>query len=203
MGDWNMEAKDLAKVGWLDTVNGKVAATPAATCAGGAGAVLDYFVLSEAMAQLVQQVRVVDNSPTSPHSPVSLTPATSWGHRVLARRRPKPFSTEVSVGQQRQEEHFDWTWPAEELPVDLELAWLEWLRAAEASWCRIHDFCGTQRSPFSGKEQRVGHRARFPRPGHAQRHEEELQQEGRSLARPPSLGGAGGRQFGRLEEEAN
>ena len=73
------------------TVNGKVSATSAATCAGGAGAVLDYFVLSEAMAQLVQQVKVVDNSPTTPHSPVSLTlTATSWGHRVLTRGRPKP-----------------------------------------------------------------------------------------------------------------
>ena len=35
---------------------------------------------------------------------------------------------------------------------------------------------------FSGEEQRVGHRARFSRPGHAQRHEETLQQKGRSLA---------------------
>ena len=65
-----MEPKDLAQAGWLDTVNGKVAATSAATCAGGAGAVLDYFVLSGAMAHLVQQVKVVDNSPTTPHSPV-------------------------------------------------------------------------------------------------------------------------------------
>ena len=43
MGDWNMEPKDFAQAGWLDTVNGKVAATSAATCAGGAGAVLDYL----------------------------------------------------------------------------------------------------------------------------------------------------------------
>ena len=90
MADWNMEPNDLAQVGWLDTVNGKVAATSAAACAGGAGAVLDYFVLSEAMAHLVQQVKVVDNSPTTPHSPVSLTlTATSWGHRVLARSSPR------------------------------------------------------------------------------------------------------------------
>ena len=90
MADWNVEPNDLAQVGWLDTVNGKVAATSAAACAGGAGAVLDYFVLSEAMAHLVQQVKVVDNSPTTPHSPVSLTlTATSWGHRVLARSSPR------------------------------------------------------------------------------------------------------------------
>ena len=73
MGDWNMEPKDLVQGGWLETVSGKVAATSAATCAGGAGAVLDCFVLSEAMAHLVQQIKVVDNSPTTPHSPVSLT----------------------------------------------------------------------------------------------------------------------------------
>ena len=119
------------------------------------------------MAHLVQQVKVVDNPPTTPHSPVSLTlTATSWGHRVLARKRPKPFPTEVPVGPQLQEEHFDWTWAAEELPVDLELAWLEWLRAAEAAWCRI------PAQASSGEEQRVGHRARFPRPGHAQRHDQ-------------------------------
>ena len=96
MGDWNMEPKDLAQAGWLDTVSGKVAATSAATCAGRAGAVLNFFVLSEAMAHLVQQVKVVDNSPTTPHSPVTLTlTVTSWGYRVLARRRPKPFPTQV------------------------------------------------------------------------------------------------------------
>ena len=44
--DWNMEPKDLAQAGWLETVNGKVATTSAAACAGGVGAVLDYFVLS-------------------------------------------------------------------------------------------------------------------------------------------------------------
>ena len=55
---------------------------------------------------------------------------------------------------------------------------------------------------FSGEEQMVGHRARFSRPGHAQRHEETLQQKG-SLARPSSLGGAGGWHPGRLEEGAN
>ena len=154
MGDWNMEPNDLAQAGWLDTVNGKVAATAAATCAGGAGAVLDYFVLSEAMSHLVQQVEVVDSSPTTPHSPVRLTlKATSWGHRVLARKRPKPFPTQVPVGPRRQEEQFEWTWAAEETPPDLEFAWLEWLRAAEAEWCRIHDLCGTQRRPFLGRSK--------------------------------------------------
>ena len=116
-----LEPKDLAQAGWLETVNGKVAATSAATCARGAGAVLDYFVLSEAMAHLVQQVEVV-NSPTTPLSPVSLTLTSTWGHRELARRRPKPSSTEVPVGPQRQEEHFEWTWAAENFPVDWELA---------------------------------------------------------------------------------
>ena len=32
----------------------------------------------------------------------------------------------------------------------MELAWLEWLRAAEAAWCRIHDLCGTQRRGSKG-----------------------------------------------------
>ena len=53
---------------------------------------------------------------------------------------------------------------------------------------------------FPGEEQRVGHRARFPRPGHAQRQEEELQQKGRRLALSAPLGGAGGWQPGGEEE---
>ena len=133
VGDWNMEPKDLRRL----PVQGEQER--------------DYFVLCEAMAHLVQQVNLVDNSPTTPHSPVSLTlMATSWGHRVLARKRPKPFPTQVPVGPRRQEEQFEWTWAAEEIPAFLELAWLEWLRAAEAAWCLIHDLYGTQRRPLLG-----------------------------------------------------
>ena len=73
MGDWNLEPQEVSQAGWLDTVNGMVFASSAATCAGGAGAVLDYFVVSEAMAHLVQQVEVIDNSPTTPHWPARLT----------------------------------------------------------------------------------------------------------------------------------
>ena len=168
MVDWNMEPKDLAQADWLDAVNGKVAATSAATCAGGAGAVLNYFVLSEAMAHLVQQVKVVDNSPTTPQSLVSLTlTATSWGHSglgaglagVAARSRSYPEPDPRSLRDPPQ--------------------------------------------AFSGEEQRVGHRARFSRPGNAQRHEETLQQKGGSLACLSPLGGAGGWQHGCLEEGAS
>ena len=82
---------------------------------------------------LVQQVEVVDNSPTTPHWPVRLTlKATSCGHRVLARQRPG-----------RAEETLD----------DLELARLEWLRAAEAEWCRSHNFYGAQRRLFPGRSK--------------------------------------------------
>ena len=48
----------------------------------GAGSLADCFVVSAA-------VKVVDDSPTTPHWPVSLTlRATSWGHTVVAHRRP-------------------------------------------------------------------------------------------------------------------
>ena len=89
-GDWNMEPLELARSGWVDLVGGKVVAPDSVTCAGGAGSLIDYFVVSAAIGQLVQQVQVIDASPTTPHWPVKLTlKATSWGHRVLARRRPK------------------------------------------------------------------------------------------------------------------
>ena len=109
-----MELKDLAQVGCLDTVNGKVFSNLCirSVCSS------RELPVAEAIAKQVQQVKVVDNSPTTPHSFVSVTlTATSWGHR-RARRRPP---MEVSVGPQRQEEHFDWIWAAEELLVDLEL----------------------------------------------------------------------------------
>ena len=185
---WNMEPHDLSQAVWLDTVNGKVFAPSVATCAGGAGTVLDCFVASEAMAHLVQQVEVVDNSPTMPHRPVRLTlKATPCGHRVLARKRPKPFLAEVPVGPQRQEERVDWTWAAEETPG--------MAGVAARSRSSVVPYSRPSRSSaqaFPGEEQRVGHRARFPRPGYAQGHEEDLQQKGRGMALAASLGGSVG-----------
>ena len=148
MGDWNLEPQDLSQVGWLDTVNGKVFAPSAAACAGEA-----QFSTTSCYPRRwhiwCKQVKVVDNSPTTPHAPVSLPlTATSWGHKGIASQTAKAVPTEVPVGPQRQEEHFDWTWAAEEPPVDLELARLEWLRAAEAARCHVHDLFGTQRRPF-------------------------------------------------------
>ena len=150
MGDW----KKLGRAGWVDLVGGKVVAPNTVTCAGGAGSLLDYFVVSAAIAQLVQQVQVIDESPTTPHWPVRLTlKATTWGHKVLARRRPKAFLTEPPIGPRQQEAPFDWTWEAGSFPANLEQAWLEWLRAAEAAWCRIHDLCGAQRRPYLGRSK--------------------------------------------------
>ena len=67
MGDWNLEPTELAQAGWLDNVDSKVLSTKTVTCAGGAGSVIDNLVVSAAMAHLVQQVKVVENSPTTPH----------------------------------------------------------------------------------------------------------------------------------------
>ena len=66
MGDWNMEPSELAQTGWVSLVGGKV-------FAGGAGSLIDYFVVSAAIAHLVQQVKVIDESPQTPHWPVRLT----------------------------------------------------------------------------------------------------------------------------------
>ena len=99
MGDRNMQPSELVRAGWVDLVGGSIIAPRSVTCAGGAGTLIDYFVVSAAIAQLVQQVQVIDESPTTPHWPVRLTlMATSWGHKVLARRRPKAFPTELPIG---------------------------------------------------------------------------------------------------------
>ena len=110
MGDWNLEPQDLSKAAGSTRFNGKVFARSAATCAGGAGAVLDYFVLSEVMAHLVQQVEVVDNSPTGQsdsHSKPRLGVTESW-------RENSPSRFPRRCQQRRR--------------LDLELAWLDWLR---------------------------------------------------------------------------
>ena len=90
---------------------------------------------------------------------------------------------------------------AEETLDDLELAWLEWLRAAEAAWCRIHDLNGTQRRPFLGR--RKGLVIEHVSLGYAQGYEEELQQEGCGMALAAPLGGPGCGQPGCLEEGAD
>ena len=103
MGDWNMEPTELARSGWVDLVGGKVVAPDSVTCAGGTGSTIDYFVVSAAMAQLVQQVQVLDESPTTPHWPVRLTlTAKSWGHRVLALQLVRSSRRPHSTGPGRQ-----------------------------------------------------------------------------------------------------
>ena len=175
MGDWNLEPQDLSQAGWLDTVNGKVFASSAATCAGGAGVVLDYFAVCEAMAHLVQQVEVVDNSPTAPHWPVRHTQSHVFGSQGSGAKTAEAVPHGGASGTATP-------------GGTLELAWLEWLRAAEAALCRIHDLFRAQRRPFLGRSKGLVI---------------ELQQKGRGLARPTTLGGAGGWQPGRLEEGAD
>ena len=81
--------------------SGKVVATTDVLCAGGAGSCFDNFVVSLAVAHMVQGVVRVEKSPTTSHWPVRLTlKGTTWGHNVLARQRTSPF----------QEEPFEWTW---------------------------------------------------------------------------------------------
>ena len=130
MGDWKMEPAALTQASWTDLTSGKVVATTDVLCAGGAGSCLDNFVVSLAVAHMVQGVVRVEKSPTTSHWPVRLTlKGTTWGHNVLARQRTSPF----------QEEPFEWTWETPGSPNKLELAWLKLLREAEAEWCRIHD----------------------------------------------------------------
>ena len=71
-----MEPHELAQAGWLDIVDGRVFSSPTVTCAGGAGAVVVYFVVSTAVAHLVQHVEVVDNSPTTSKQLLGVT--GSW-----------------------------------------------------------------------------------------------------------------------------
>ena len=55
---------------WTDLTSGKVVATTDVLCAGGAGSCLDNFVVSIAVAHMVQGVVRVEKSPTTSHWPV-------------------------------------------------------------------------------------------------------------------------------------
>ena len=139
MGDWNLEAKDLAQAGWLETVSGKVFSIGSNLCRRSGAQSSVTSCCSRRRHTWCNRSKWWTTLPLL-HIRLSVSLSPHLGVTgVLARRRPKPFPTEVPVGPQRQEEHFDWTWAAEDLPVDLELAWLEWLRAAEAAWCQIRD----------------------------------------------------------------
>ena len=98
---------------------------------------------------LVQQVEVLDNSPTTPHWPVRLTlKATSCGHRVLARQRPKLFPSEVSVGPQ-EERRLD-LGSRGNLPNDLELAWAQLKQSGAASTTSTELGAGFSRAEAKG-----------------------------------------------------
>ena len=141
MGDWNMEPKDLAQAGWLDTVQRQGRCHLGCyLCRGEQEPSSITSCSPKRWRTWCNRSRWLTNSPTTRHSPVRLTiMATSWGHRVLARKRPNRSPRRRQWDPRRQEEKFEWTWAAEETPTDLEMAWLEWLRAAAAAWCRIHD----------------------------------------------------------------
>ena len=83
------------------------------------------------------------------------------------------------------------------------LAWLEWLRAAEAAWCWIHDLCGTQRMPLL--ERSKGLVIEHVSLGQATRKDtrRRCSKKAVGLALPASPFGAGGWQPGRLEEGAD
>ena len=185
MGDWTMESHELSQAGWLNTVNGKIFAISAATCAGGAGAVLDYFVLSEAMAHLVLQIEVVDNSPTT-HSPVRLIlTATSWGHRVLAQCQ------------------WDRNAGSRGTPCRRSGAGVAGV-AARSRGCLVpHSRPPRSSTQASGEEQRVGHWAHLPGTSHAQERQEGLQQKGSCVARASTHCGSGSGKLGCLEEGAD
>ena len=89
-------------------------------------------MLSEAMAHLVQQVKVVDKSPTTPHSQT----AQAVPHADASGTATPGRAIRMDLGCRGD--------------ADLELAWSGY--AAEAAWCRIH-LCGAQRSPFLGRSK--------------------------------------------------
>eukprot|EP00959_Pyramimonas_sp_CCMP1952_P039493 826531-Pyramimonas_sp.AAC.1 len=48
-GDWNLSPDELVGSGWVEAVSGHILSPQLATCTGGKGRVLDYFIVPEGL----------------------------------------------------------------------------------------------------------------------------------------------------------
>ena len=120
----------------------------------GAGAVLDYFVLSEEMAHLVQQVEVVDNSPhCSTFACQSHSHSHVLGSQGTGSKTAKAVLHGGASGTATPGGAFLLDLGSRGSPCRPGAGVVGGLRAAEAAWCRIHDLCVTQRRPFLGRSK--------------------------------------------------
>ena len=147
-----MEPHDLFQAGWLDTVNGKVFRP-----FGGQAEQAQFSITSWSPRRWrtwCNRLKWLTTLPprhtgqSDSQSKPRLGVTESWrenGQSLSLRRclwvRIARRSASIGPGRQRKP------------PDDLELAWLEWLRAAEAARCRNHDLYGAQRSPFLGRSK--------------------------------------------------
>ena len=76
IGDWPLTPQGLAAMGWLHTIVGYIVATDEVTCfqegRNTEGSVIDYAVVSNLMALMVDYIRVLDDWACRPHKYVEL-----------------------------------------------------------------------------------------------------------------------------------
>eukprot|EP00972_Heterocapsa_arctica_P025854 3805006-Heterocapsa_arctica.AAC.1 len=70
--DWNMGPEAISSSGWLDRIGGAMVSPSCHTCSKGMGNTLDYFVVAQALRQLVKVIEVWEDAPISPHPPVKM-----------------------------------------------------------------------------------------------------------------------------------
>ena len=76
IGDWPLTPQGLAAMSWLHTIDGYIVATDEVTCfqegRNTEGSVIDYAVVSNLMAPMVDYIRVLDDWAYRPHKYVEL-----------------------------------------------------------------------------------------------------------------------------------
>ena len=166
-GDWNAPPATLRRTGWLDNVRGHLRSPSVNSCEIGKGRIIDYLVISEAMAALMQATSYGLVPPPRHTTPSSVPSGQTTRKRFTCAgspRRSSQFTPPLGAKENRAPT------PGHGPPAPCRQTWREWVRHTEQALCRRLDLFGPEAAQYSGRslgfrlEQRqLG--ARTPPPG--------------------------------------
>ena len=158
-GDFNCTPEQLTETGWLRVVGGVIVAPKATTCLD---RTIDFFVVSAAMAHMVQGAHVIGDALGKPHWPVRLL-MNGRARPCMTRqlKGPKLFGACLPFGpavkphpppmrlQDRQEKEGEDDRPIEELAVDFK----GWLNLMELELIAVAGLEGKQAESHRGRAE--------------------------------------------------
>ncbi|CAK0885126.1 unnamed protein product [Prorocentrum cordatum] len=144
-GDFNLPPEDIKLCKWVELLKGTIVAPSGPTCfASKSGSTIDYYIVSQGLANFVSDVRAVYGTPSSPHVAVAmLLKGPTLNIPLHVRRTWKPLPTSQRTGPVREPAEHCWSWPAgEPAGVRLEDAWCQWLSNMELELRNQFDIVG-------------------------------------------------------------